>query len=138
MVKRKMKFKTAEEFKIEMLENRYKNLKNQSFPKRFEAIAWDMNNMYSKAILDNEIDFTEQTIEDNFKKFLSIVYEEDHDNRFCGLELTDNNKNYPAFLLTVDADTHINNARDIQFALSVFLEEWYSELQYGDILTEWV
>lgn len=130
--------KSVKDLKINMLENRYKNLKNQSFSKRFEAIAYDMNLAYSKAIVDNIIEFTDQTIEQNFKQFLSIAYDKDHDTRFCGLEFTDNNKNTLALLLTVDADTVIGNAKEISFALYVFLEEWYPELQYGDILTEWV
>ena len=131
-----MKFKTAEELKIEMLEKRIEEMKNKSISKKIEELAWEMNNNYSKGTIEDETDFDKQTIEQNFKRFLSIVFDEQHDNRICGLELTDNNKNTPALLLTVDADTQIGNATDIMFAVGVFLEEWYSELQYGDILTE--
>lgn len=127
-----------DDFRYKLWKGRYEALVSKSFSQRFSDIAYDMNTKYSRAVIDKDIEFNEKTLEETFKEYLSKVYDKDHDNRFCGLKLRDNDKNRPALVLSVDADVVIRNALEIEFALRVFLEEWYPDLNYGDIYTEWV
>jgi hypothetical protein len=119
--------------KLDIWQGRYQAEVNKSYARKMEDMANDMNQQYSRLTAHKDLEWTEKTLEENFKEFLSIVFEKWHDNRFCGLTINDDN----VLVLSIDADSVIGNARQIDFALLVFLEEWYPELDFSHILLEW-
>ncbi len=100
----------------------------------------DMNQIFIDSIMKETPPDT--TIIGDFKmhfaKFLSAVYDKQHDHRFIDLVLKKNNKKFPALVLSIDANTPLNQACAIQFALFVFMEEWYAHHGFSDVLLEWV
>ena len=117
----------------------YESLRNLAFIKKLGQVESDMKSKYSKAIFidwgeDLETDFY---LTKFFEEFLSIVYKDVYNNRFLSLELRDMGLKHNTLVLSIDADSALIVGRDIQFALFVFIEEWYPELNYSNILLEW-
>lgn len=133
----KLKMKSSLEVNRDFWRDKSVSERNKSFSRKFEDMDHDMNEKFSVALKDENFDSHKGRLEVYFKRFLSVVYEKDHDNRFQHLELRDMDLRYPTLVLGIDADSIIRNAREIQYALFTFLDEWYPELDYSNILLEW-
>lgn len=114
------------------------NKEPESFSKRINAISYAMNEKFCSWVSDYTLVYTIDNLKRYFSQFLSVAYDKLHDNRFIDLKLRNVNKKYPALVISIDADTQPNNALEIQFALFVFMEEWYADFGFSDICLEWV
>jgi len=74
----------------------------------------------------------EISIRAKFRIYLSIVFDNAHDNRFLDLE-KDNQNN---LILSIDAVTTLANATDIMFALMTFLD-FISYHDFRNIILNW-
>lgn len=133
----KCKMKSSMEVNRDFWKNKCESERNKPFFRKYADIAQDMHKKFSDALGDEDFISSVGRLEDYFKKFLSVIYDKQHDTRFLHLELRDMGLKYRTLVLGVDADAVINSAKDIHFALLFFLEEWYFELYFSNILLEW-